>query len=111
MERALRESEERFRTIVENSQDWIWENERRGRITYSNGAIEHILGYSPEELIGSRRRAHAPRRPRRSWKRAHAASWSPKARLARWRLRWLHRDGSERVLESTAHPRNDEQAG
>ena len=53
IQHALIESEERFRTIVENSQDWIWEGDLDTRITYCNGAIVRILGYRPEELLGT----------------------------------------------------------
>jgi PAS domain S-box-containing protein len=107
MEVALRESEERFRTLVETSQDWVWEKDAKLRLTYSNGAVEDILGYRPEELQGRRmldlvvdddrhdveqRLPHLVRH-RRGWQR--------------WRLRWRHRDGQLRVLESTGHPMLD----
>lgn len=53
MERMLRESEKRFRDIVENSQEWIWEVDDEGRFQYSNPAVTHILGYRPENLAGT----------------------------------------------------------
>ena len=81
-ERALRESEERFRTIVENSQDWIWENERRRRTTYSNGAIARILGYQPEELLGTLAAEHMLPEDATDGGRAHAAAGRRSARLA-----------------------------
>ena len=108
MERALRESEERFRTIVENSQDWIWENEHSTRTTYSNGAIARILGYEPQELLGTLAAEHMLPEDRRMVEErlprlvAEARGWH------RWRVRWRHRDGSVRVLESSAIPRKDE---
>src|SRR5687768_12727660 len=94
MEQALRESEERFRSIVENSRDWIWECDRNIRITYSNGAVAQILGYQPEELVGTLAAEHmhavdsaeaARRIPALA---AEGKGWS------RWRLRWRHRNGS-----------------
>ena len=107
MERALRESEERFRTIVESSRDWIWENEIDTRITYSNGAIAHILGYPLEEMRGTLATDHMLPRDREQVRVRFPQLIATRTGWERWRLRWRHRDGSVRVLESTATPRFD----
>jgi len=52
-EEALRASEERFRILVESSPNAILLVDRDGRIVLANGRIEGILGYTPEELIGT----------------------------------------------------------
>ncbi len=52
-EHLLRTSEERFRTLVQSSRDAILVTDRAGRLTYVSPGIEHILGYQPEELIGT----------------------------------------------------------
>jgi PAS domain S-box-containing protein len=51
-ELALRESEERFRTIVETAAEGIWELDSSFRITYANRRMTEMLGYSREEMIG-----------------------------------------------------------
>ena len=51
-EQALRESEERFKQIAENAGEWIWELNEEGVYTYSSPAVEKILGYSTEEIVG-----------------------------------------------------------
>jgi PAS domain S-box-containing protein len=51
-EKALRESEEKYRTIVEASPDITWEIDTRGNFTYVSSQSLPLLGYSPEELIG-----------------------------------------------------------
>ncbi len=51
-EMALAVSEERFRDLVESSQDWIWEVNAKGVYTYSNPRCRELLGYEPEEIIG-----------------------------------------------------------
>jgi PAS domain S-box-containing protein/diguanylate cyclase (GGDEF)-like protein len=105
IERALRESEERFRTIVESSQDWIWENERDTRITYSNGAMANILGYQLEELLGTLAVDHMVPADREQVRKRLPKLVAAQRGWERWRLRWQHRDGGVRVLESTATPR------
>ncbi len=52
-ERALRASEERFRSIAEATQEWIWEIDADGLYTFCSPAAEAILGYSPDRLIGT----------------------------------------------------------
>jgi len=53
-ERKLRESEERFRSLVETTSDWIWEVDANSVFTYVSPKIRDILGYEPEEIIGKR---------------------------------------------------------
>jgi PAS domain S-box-containing protein len=49
---ALRESEERFRNLVESASDWIWEIDQEGVYKYVSPHVQDILGYEPESLIG-----------------------------------------------------------
>ncbi|MCP4109948.1 MAG: response regulator [Desulfobacteraceae bacterium] len=51
--RVLRDSEKRFRTIIENSGDIIYRTDPNGFITYINQACECLIGYKQEELLGS----------------------------------------------------------
>ncbi len=51
-EAALRASEERFRSIAEATQEWIWEIDAAGVYTFCSPAVEAILGYTPASLIG-----------------------------------------------------------
>ncbi len=48
----LHESEQRFRSLVESSSDWIWEIDKNGKYIYISPKIEDLLGYKPDEIIG-----------------------------------------------------------
>ena len=52
-ERALRESEARFRALIENSLDITAIVDAESVMRYLSPSIERILGYAPEELIGT----------------------------------------------------------
>jgi len=51
-EKALRDSEERYRTILETIQEGYFETDLRGRLTFFNEAVSRSLGYSREKLLG-----------------------------------------------------------
>ncbi|XWK86731.1 MAG: PAS domain S-box protein [Phormidium sp.] len=51
-EAALKESENRFRNLIETSNDWVWEVNENAIYTYTSPKIKHILGYEPEEVLG-----------------------------------------------------------
>lgn len=52
-ENALRESEEKYRLISENSDDWIYWVGPDGNMKYVSQACERVTGYSPEEFINN----------------------------------------------------------
>jgi PAS domain S-box-containing protein len=49
-EAALRESEEKFRTIIETTPDGYYEVDQSGKFTFFNDSMCKILGYSREEI-------------------------------------------------------------
>jgi PAS domain S-box-containing protein len=108
-EEALRRSEHRYRTLVEATSEWIWSIDPQGRHTSSNPAVRDILGYEPEEIIG--RDGLDLIHPD---DRKELEEWLPTARAEKrgWTnvlLRWRHRDGTYRWLESNGVPLLDEQ--
>ncbi len=63
-EEALRESEERFRSVVEFTSDAIINVDSSGTIIYWNKAAAKIFGYSPDKVIGRPLRILVPERVR-----------------------------------------------
>jgi len=51
-EEALRESEDKYRTILENIEESYYEVDIAGNLTFFNDSTCRILGYSKDELIG-----------------------------------------------------------
>jgi len=52
--RALEESNERFRSLVETTSDWIWELDPDGVYTYCSPKVRDLLGFEADEIIGKR---------------------------------------------------------
>ncbi len=51
-EERLRESERKYRDLVETSSDLIWSLDAHGCFTFVNRAVRRIYGYEPEEMLG-----------------------------------------------------------
>ncbi len=52
IQHALAKSEEKYRNLVETSQDLIWQCDPDGKYTYLNPAWQNILGYKLDEILG-----------------------------------------------------------
>jgi PAS domain S-box-containing protein len=51
-EDALRESEAKYRLLIESAQEGIWAIDAEGRTTFVNPRMAEILGYSSEDMLG-----------------------------------------------------------
>jgi PAS domain S-box-containing protein len=49
---ALRISEEKFRNLVEHTNDMVWETDTKGAFTYVNPKAYDLIGYEPGEILG-----------------------------------------------------------
>lgn len=101
-EEALRESEERFRTIAETAADGIFRIDQQSRILFANRAAEKIFGYSANEMVGKNltmlmpeylREVHRIALDRYSRTGARHIDWE------RVEVTGLHKDGREIALE------------
>lgn len=100
----LRGNAAELKTILETSTEWIWEVDLAGHHVYSNDRLRDFLGYAPDEFIGSEYTEFLHEDDRREVARIMPAYIREKRGWQGWTLRWRHKDGSYRWLESNARP-------
>jgi PAS domain S-box-containing protein len=103
-ESALSNSEEKYRSIVETTTDWIWEMDKTGKHTFSNSSIKTMLGYSTDEIIGQTSYPFIFPDDLPEVKKKLSRLIEEKSGWRGWIMRWRHKDGSYKILESNADP-------
>ncbi len=105
-EKALRESEAKFRALVESTSDWIWELNAQSVYTYASPQVYVLLGYRVEEIIGKTPFDLMPPVQERERFKAILAE-----KKHFWLLEnaFLHKDGRIVSLETSAAPMFDAQ--
>jgi PAS domain S-box-containing protein len=102
-EEALRESEERYRTLVEHTYDLIIETNTDGQYLYVSPKHKDMLGYDPSELVGGTIFEHVHQDDRSAvmaeFQRAIRTFTSGHAVY-----RFRHKNGQWLWLESTGKP-------
>lgn len=104
----IKESEERFRTLSENAPDIIYTLGINGEFTYVNPAIETILGYRQEEVIGKyfidmTKKEEDAYRSIKAFKQVRDYKETIKGETGIL----LHKDGSERYFSFSCAPNLD----
>ena len=72
-EKALQESEQRFRQLVAMSSDWYWEQDADLRFTSVTGGLSAKGGIQAESLLGKTQWDHVPGMLGSDWGRRHIA--------------------------------------
>jgi len=98
-EQGLRASEERFRALVQHAADVILVLEPDGTVRHASPAVQTVLGYEPERMVGTRGWALAHEGDAQSAQVFHAELLEQRGGSRSIELRWQHRDGSWRWLE------------
>jgi PAS domain S-box-containing protein len=106
-EEALRDSKHRFHDVALTSGDWIWEMDAAGRYTYASPTVQHVLGYTPEEVVGRPYSDFLLPQNREKFEvliREYARRGEPFTQLISSNA---HRNGGTVILESTGLPLTD----
>ena len=48
----MSDKDDRFRTMIEQFQDWFWAFDEQAKFAYVSPRIRALLGYEPDELLG-----------------------------------------------------------
>ena len=102
LERELRDSEVRYRYLVQSSPDLVWMTDDEGRLTFVSDQSGTILGWEPEELIGRSFSELAPPEERRGALARFRALRKRPHEVHRTRLRIQSRDGRDLAMEITS---------
>jgi PAS domain S-box-containing protein len=110
VKKALRESEERYRSLVQHTSDTITVLDASGTIIYISPAVERMTGYKPEERVGTNAfdSVHPDDRERASGIFAELLKTPGIHPPLEFRVQ--HRDGSWRYLEHTVNNLLDDPA-
>jgi len=108
MEETVRQSEERYRTILEETGDGYFETDLAGNCILVNDAQTRLLGYSREELIGMNFRAFTPEEKVKAVFEAYNRMYKTGEPLRNFPAEIIRKDGSHGFAETSAFPiRND----
>lgn len=97
--RALRESEEKFRSFVETSPDMIWETDLKGNFRYISPTISTLMGYTHEEVLGKSITSLIPEEKRSVVMQAFTRYVTSETVFSTLEVPARHRDGHDMIIE------------
>lgn len=104
---ALRESQDRYRKIVDTANEGIWIVDQQLMTEFANPQMASMLGYAPEEMLGMHAIDFIPLADRKSalgkWRRTHEGLQES----SDWRL--LRKDGSQVWTQVSTSPIYDDE--
>jgi PAS domain S-box-containing protein len=107
VQEVLRESEQKYRTILQSIDELYYEVDLAGNLTISNDAMTKILGYSKDELIGMNNRQYmdeeTAKKVYQTFNRVYRTGIPAKA--FDWAL--ITKDGTKRILETSVSLMHD----
>jgi PAS domain S-box-containing protein len=109
VEEALRESEKRFKNMVEATSDWIWECSNEGLYTYVSPKVKNLLGYEASEVLGKSPSDLMPEEEGAEIGKFFAEKLAKKEAFYGLENTNRHKDGHLVIMETSAVPVFDEE--
>ncbi len=102
-EEALRQSEEKYRTIIENMEEGYIEVDLAGRLTFFNEAAREIIGYSKDETTGMHYKKYADEENAQKLLKLYSQVYRTgiPQKLFEWEV--IRKDGTRRTVEGSAY--------
>jgi PAS domain S-box-containing protein len=99
---ALRESEEKYRTILENIEEAYFEDDLSGNLTFVNDIMCSILGYSREELIGMNYRQYTNEKNASKLQELYNRLYKTGKPIKAFDLEAINKNGIKMIYETSA---------
>ena len=103
-ETALKLSQEKYRALVETTEDFVWEVDQNGCYTYCSPQVENLLGYRPEDMLGKTPFEFMTEEDVATVAGEFSKIVGKERAFSLLENTNLHRDGSEVVLETSGVP-------
>jgi two-component system NtrC family sensor kinase len=107
-EEALRQSEEKYRTMLEEMEEGYYEVDLAGTFTFVNDAMSRILGYSRDELIGMNYKVYTPKENVKPILQAYNRVYRTGEPLKWFPMPEIRKDGTLIVAEDSVFPLRNE---
>ncbi|HEA69839.1 MAG TPA: PAS domain S-box protein [Desulfobacterales bacterium] len=107
-EEALRESEEKYQTILASIEDSYFEVNQRGEITFFNESFSKIIGYPPDELMGMKNDKYLDQKSRRKVFKMFNAVWKTGIPIKLFEYELIRKNGEKRTVQTSVSLMTDE---
>ncbi len=103
-EEEVRRGRERYRELIENITDLVWEVDSDGIYTYVSPRAYELIGYTPDELVGTDSFALVPEEDRDGIRKIFKNLLANKDQLRAAERRFVGKQGQTVILERNAIP-------
>jgi len=107
IEEALRESEEKYRTILESIEDGYFEVDLGGNFTFFNHSLCKILGYSKDELMGMNNRQYTDEKNAKKLYQTFNKVYTTGKPHKSFHWPVIRKDSTKRVVDASVSLRRD----
>ena len=107
MEEVLRESEEKYRTILESIEDGYFETDIAGNLTFFNDSLCKMFGYPKDELMGMNNRQYTDEENAKKLYQTFNTVYTTGKPDKGFGWEIIRKDGTERSVESSVSLRRD----
>jgi len=109
-EEVLGESEEKYRTILEDIEDGYYEVDIAGNFTFFNDALCGIIGYSKDEMMGMNNRQYMDEENAKKVYQAFNRAYTTGKHAKEFRWEIIRKDGTKRFVEASVSLKRGSQA-
>ena len=107
VEDTLRQSEERYRSILEDIQEGYFEVDFAGNFTFFNDSLCRFLGYSKEELMGMNNRQYTDKENSKKLFQAFNKVYNTGKPTEGFDWQIIRKDGTKRYVEASVSLQKD----